>query len=121
METDLAARLRAICLPLPEVTERPSHGAPTFFVRDKKSFVTLELCQDAYRAVAPARLIAGTNGRVATIGPRFRHMATRARRQLAQDVPALAAARLLADSPPPDRQSRSDGLSPMKLLLQISI
>src|SRR6516165_1369470 len=41
METDLAARLRAICLPLPEVTERPSHGAPTFFVRDKKSFVTL--------------------------------------------------------------------------------
>jgi hypothetical protein len=120
METDLAdlaTRVRAICLPLPEVTERPSHGAPTFFVRDKKSFVTLwasghhdhdfphlwcaglpgaqaelaaaapdrffrppyvggrgwigvrldgevdwaeiaELCQDAYRAVAPARLIA---------------------------------------------------------------
>jgi hypothetical protein len=114
---DLAERLRAICLALPEVTERPSHGAPTFFVRDKKSFVTLwaaghhedgfphlwcaglpgaqaelvaaapdrffrppyvggrgwlgvrldagldwaeiaELCQDAYRAVAPARLIA---------------------------------------------------------------
>jgi hypothetical protein len=121
METDLAGRLRAICVALPEVTERPSHGAPTWFVRDKKSFVTLwadghhdnhfahlwcaglpgaqatlvaadpgrffrppyvggrgwigvrldapdgrpvdwaeiaELCEDAYRAVAPAALIA---------------------------------------------------------------
>jgi hypothetical protein len=118
METDLADRLRAACMALPEVTERPSHGAPTWFVRDKKSFVTLwadghhdhhfahlwcaglpgaqtaliaadperffrppyvggrgwigvrldvlpvdwteiaELCQDAYRAVAPASLIA---------------------------------------------------------------
>ncbi|HEY0935522.1 MAG TPA: MmcQ/YjbR family DNA-binding protein [Trebonia sp.] len=117
METDLAPRLREICLALPEVTERPSHGAPTWFVRDKKSFVTLwasghhgdgfphlwcaglpgaqealtgsapdrffrppyvghrgwigmrldgdvdraelaELCADAYRAVAPARLVA---------------------------------------------------------------
>lgn len=38
---DLAGRLREICLPLPEVTERPSHGAPTWFLRDKKSFVTL--------------------------------------------------------------------------------
>jgi len=33
------SRVRAICLGLPEVTERPSHGAPTFFVRDKKTFV----------------------------------------------------------------------------------
>ena len=41
METELAERLRAICLALPEVTERPSHGAPTWFVGDKKSFVTL--------------------------------------------------------------------------------
>lgn len=32
-------RLRALCLAFPEVTERPSHGAPTFFVRDKKTFV----------------------------------------------------------------------------------
>ena len=38
---DLAARLRAACLTLPEVNERASHGAPTFWVRDKKSFVTL--------------------------------------------------------------------------------
>lgn len=32
-------RVRAIALALPEVTERLSHGAPTFFVRDKKTFV----------------------------------------------------------------------------------
>jgi len=118
---DLAGQLRAICLALPEVTERPSHGAPTWFVRGKAAFVTLwatghhdhafphlwcaaptgaqhelltaepgrffrppyvghrgwigvrldrdldwaeiaELCQDAYRAVAPARLAALLDG-----------------------------------------------------------
>ena len=32
-------RVRKLCLALPEVNERPSHGAPTFFVRDKKTFV----------------------------------------------------------------------------------
>lgn len=111
------ARLRRICLGFPEVTERLSHGAPTWFIRDRKAFVTLwadghhenrfphlwcaappgaqeeltaaaperffrppyvggrgwlgvrldrspdwaeiaELCEDAYRSVAPARLIA---------------------------------------------------------------
>jgi hypothetical protein len=116
MTADLAGQLRAICLALPEVTERLSHGAPTWFAV-KKSFVTLwadghhaedfphlwcaglpgaqqeltaaepgrffrppyvggrgwigvrldrdldweeiaELCRDAYRAVAPARLAA---------------------------------------------------------------
>jgi hypothetical protein len=121
VNSDLAGRLRDICLALPEVTERPSHSAPTWFVRDKKSFVTLwasghhdddfphlwcaglpgaqealvgsspgrffrppyvggrgwigvrldgdvdwaelaELCADAYRAVAPARLIAQLDG-----------------------------------------------------------
>jgi hypothetical protein len=110
-------RLRAICLAFPEVTERLSHGAPTWFVRDKKVFVTFwdhghhdndfphlwcaappgaqqeliaadpkqffrppyvghrgwlgvrldrdpdwaeiaELCEDAYRVIAPARLVA---------------------------------------------------------------
>jgi hypothetical protein len=114
---DALDRLRAICLAFPEVTERPSHGAPTWFARDKSSFVTLwldghhdntfphlwcaappgaqealvaaepgmffrppyvggrgwlgvrldgavdwgeiaELCEDAYRAVAPKRLVA---------------------------------------------------------------
>jgi hypothetical protein len=33
------AQVRRICLDLPEVTERPSHGSPTFFVRGKKTFV----------------------------------------------------------------------------------
>jgi hypothetical protein len=32
-------RVRAHCLSLPETTERLSHGQPTFFVRDKKTFV----------------------------------------------------------------------------------
>jgi hypothetical protein len=32
-------RLRELCLGLPETSERPSHGAPTFFVRGKKAFV----------------------------------------------------------------------------------
>ena len=74
MTTDLAGPLRAICLALPEVTERPSHGAPPgrFF---RPPYVggrgwigvrldagldwaeIAELCQDAYRAVAPARLV----------------------------------------------------------------
>src|SRR5690242_18970001 len=117
MAADLAGRVRAICLALPEVSERPSHGAPTCFVRGKSSVATLwadghheldfphlwcegppgaqeeltssepgrffrppyvggrgwigvrldhgadwaeiaELCQDAYRVVAPARLAA---------------------------------------------------------------
>ena len=33
-------RLRSICVALPEVTERLSHGAPTWSVRGKASFVT---------------------------------------------------------------------------------
>ncbi|MEV4576335.1 MmcQ/YjbR family DNA-binding protein [Nonomuraea jabiensis] len=36
---DALERLRALCLALPEVTERPSHGEPTWFVRGKKTFV----------------------------------------------------------------------------------
>jgi predicted DNA-binding protein (MmcQ/YjbR family) len=115
MTAGLAVRVRTICLALPEVTERLSHGTPTWFVKDKSAFVTLwaqghhandfphlwcaglpgaqhelatsepsrifrppyvggrgwigvrldrdvdwaeiaELCQDAYRVIAPARL-----------------------------------------------------------------
>jgi hypothetical protein len=37
--TDPLTRLRAICKGFPEVTERPSHGAPTWFVRGR-SFLT---------------------------------------------------------------------------------
>jgi len=114
---DLLERLRRICSSFPEVTERLSHGAPAWFVRGKKTFVTLwvgghhgdefphlwcaappgaqaelteaephrffrppyvggrgwpgvrldrdvdwdemaEICEDAYRVVAPARLVA---------------------------------------------------------------
>ena len=32
-------RVRKICLALPHANERASHGAPTFFIRDKRSFV----------------------------------------------------------------------------------
>jgi hypothetical protein len=114
---DPLTRIRDICRAFPEVTERPSHGTPTFFVRDKSAFVyawpgghhdhafphlwcaappgaqeslvaadgarffrppyvghrgwlgvrldgrvdwdeIAELCEDAYRTVAPARLVA---------------------------------------------------------------
>jgi hypothetical protein len=37
---DALARLRAICARFPEVTERPSHSAPTWFVRGRSSFVS---------------------------------------------------------------------------------
>jgi hypothetical protein len=32
-------RIRELCLALPETSERLSHGHPTFFVRDKRSFL----------------------------------------------------------------------------------
>ena len=119
---DALTRLHRICSALPEVSERPSHGAPTWFIRGRKAFVTLwrdghhqrrfphlwcaaplgtqeelvaaaparffrppyvgnrgwvgvrldgrvdwdevaELCHDAYRTVAPARLVAILDGR----------------------------------------------------------
>jgi hypothetical protein len=33
------ARLRSACLALPQSSERPSHGGPAFFIRDRKCFV----------------------------------------------------------------------------------
>ncbi|MGW6931186.1 MmcQ/YjbR family DNA-binding protein [Lentzea sp. NPDC054927] len=36
---DAYEHLRRLCLALPEVTERLSHGEPTWFVRGKKTFV----------------------------------------------------------------------------------
>jgi hypothetical protein len=33
------ARIRELCLGLPETSERLSHGAPTFFIREKKAFL----------------------------------------------------------------------------------
>lgn len=32
-------RIRELCLELPETSERLSHGQPTFFVREKRSFL----------------------------------------------------------------------------------
>jgi hypothetical protein len=37
---DPLTTLRKLCLTLPETTERLSHGEPTWFVRDKKTFVS---------------------------------------------------------------------------------
>lgn len=35
------AAVRGICLRLPKTSERLSHGAPTFFIREKRSFATV--------------------------------------------------------------------------------
>jgi hypothetical protein len=40
MSDDSLARLRRLCLALPDTTERLSHGEPTWFIRDKRTFVT---------------------------------------------------------------------------------
>lgn len=45
LATTVLVELRRICLALPEVTERLSHGSPTFFVRDKKTLCTLHLVE----------------------------------------------------------------------------
>ena len=39
--TDAVDRLRRLCLSLPGATERLSHGEPSWFVDDKRLFVTL--------------------------------------------------------------------------------
>jgi hypothetical protein len=44
MPTDPLPRLRELCAALPEVTERLSHGEPTWFVRGKKTFVSYSNC-----------------------------------------------------------------------------
>jgi hypothetical protein len=84
MATDPLPRLRRLCLSLPEVTERLSHGEPTWFVRGRTTFVTYAdhhhddrlafwcaappgtqeaLVTDAYRTVAPKRLAAELDAR----------------------------------------------------------
>ena len=42
MAGDEVARLRELCLALPETTERLSHGEPCFFVRSRKTFVSVD-------------------------------------------------------------------------------
>ena len=39
MAANPLTKVRKICLALPEATERLSHGAPTFFVQGKKTFL----------------------------------------------------------------------------------
>ena len=41
VRSDVLARLRVLCLALPETSERLSHGAPSFFVREKRCFLML--------------------------------------------------------------------------------
>lgn len=38
---EVLERIRSLCLALPETSERLSHGQPTFFVREKRSFLTV--------------------------------------------------------------------------------
>ena len=38
-QAKVLAKLREICLAFPETSERLSHGAPTFFVREKRAFL----------------------------------------------------------------------------------
>lgn len=40
MAPDPLETLRALCLALPEASERPSHGEPTWFVQGKKTFAS---------------------------------------------------------------------------------
>jgi hypothetical protein len=84
VDPDPLDELRARCLALPEVTERLSHGEPTWFAGGRKVFVTYadhhhddrlgfwcaappgaqgELVEDAYRMVATKRLVAELDGR----------------------------------------------------------
>ncbi len=41
-EADPVQQLRALCLALPQVAERASHGEPGFFVRGRKQFVAVD-------------------------------------------------------------------------------
>ena len=49
------ARVRKHCLALPDVNERLSHGAPTFFIRQED--VRDGAIEDAYVVVAPPALV----------------------------------------------------------------
>lgn len=68
--SQVLSQLRAICLALPEVTERPSHGAPTWFVQGKRSFATAWL--DGHHDLTFAHLwcAAGPDVQQALVGSR---------------------------------------------------
>ena len=40
-KSDPVVRVRKLCLGMPEVSERLSHGAPTWFIREKKTLATV--------------------------------------------------------------------------------
>ena len=100
-------KVRTICAALPEVEERPSHGAPTFFYRGKKTFVMFHddhhgdgrlaiWCARAGRRAAPAGhrgtgavLRAGLRRapRMGRCAPRRRRRLGRGRRHRARRVP----------------------------------
>jgi hypothetical protein len=69
MPTEIAAlldRIRAQCLSYPEVSERESHGVPTFFVREKRSFLNL-VPRYHYGDGRPALICAAPEGAQAEI------------------------------------------------------
>ena len=39
MQDEILGRIRELCLALPETSERLSHGAPTFFIQEKRAFL----------------------------------------------------------------------------------
>jgi hypothetical protein len=51
MSEALRERVRAYFLSLPEVTERLGYGAPTFFVRDQKTFLIIDETRDDCLAI----------------------------------------------------------------------
>ena len=71
MRDDPVEKLRQLCLSFPETTERLSHGEPTWFVRDRTTFVMFAdhhhddrvACWCAAPAGAQAALIAEEPGR----------------------------------------------------------
>ena len=71
MRDDPVEKLRQLCLSFPETTERLSHGEPTWFVRDRTTFVMFAdhhhddrvACWCAAPAGAQAALIAEDPGR----------------------------------------------------------
>ena len=59
-------RLRALCMALPEVTERLSHGSPTWFIAGKKTFLTYR--RRPSRRRDPRVLVRGAARRAAGAG-----------------------------------------------------
>lgn len=66
----MLSQLREICLALPEVTERPSHGAPAWFVQGKRSFATVWLDGHHDLAIAHLWCAAGPDVQEALVGSR---------------------------------------------------